>query len=251
MTSSSPRLYVTGRVAVETAERVWDEGRFPSRQARLLFACLALAREHDVAREALAEILWPEGTPAAWDSALKALVSKLRHHLDGSTVSVQTHFGCYRLELPSTSWLDWEAAKNAVDEAEGSLRAGDVHKAWGPVNIAVAIGKRGFLAGEHGEWVDARRRELNEILARGLTGYAEIALASNQAALAAQASQEAVDREPYRESGYQLLMRAHAALGNRAEALRVYHRCRELLSEELGVDPSPSTEAVYLQILKS
>ena len=44
-------------------------------------------------------------------------------------------------------------------------------------------------------------------------------------------------------------MRAHAAVGNRAEALRVYERCRSLLSEELGVPPSSQTEAVYLDIL--
>jgi len=46
-------------------------------------------------------------------------------------------------------------------------------------------------------------------------------------------------------------MRAHAAVGNRAEALRVYERCRSVLTEELGVPPSPQTEAVYLEILRS
>jgi DNA-binding SARP family transcriptional activator len=46
-------------------------------------------------------------------------------------------------------------------------------------------------------------------------------------------------------------MRAHAAVGNRAEALRVNERCRSLLSEELGVPPSSQTEAVYLDILRS
>jgi len=46
-------------------------------------------------------------------------------------------------------------------------------------------------------------------------------------------------------------MRAHAALGNRAEALRTYHWCRELMADELGVSPSPETEAVYLEVLRS
>lgn len=55
----------------------------------------------------------------------------------------------------------------------------------------------------------------------------------------------------FRESGYQQLMRAHAALGNRAEALRTYHWCRELMADELGVSPSPETEAVYLEVLRS
>ena len=64
-------------------------------------------------------------------------------------------------------------------------------------------------------------------------------------------AREAVALEPFRETSYQLLMRAHAAVGNRAEALRVYELCRSILSEELGVPPSSQTEAVYLEILRS
>ena len=44
-------------------------------------------------------------------------------------------------------------------------------------------------------------------------------------------------------------MRSHAAQGNRAEALRVYQQCRQLLADELGIDPSPETEALYLELL--
>jgi DNA-binding SARP family transcriptional activator len=46
-------------------------------------------------------------------------------------------------------------------------------------------------------------------------------------------------------------MRLHAQMGNRAEALRVFGRCRELLREELGASPSPETEALFLQILRN
>ena len=44
-------------------------------------------------------------------------------------------------------------------------------------------------------------------------------------------------------------MLALAAAGERAEALRVWERCRTTLVEELGVDPSPETEAVYRDVL--
>jgi DNA-binding SARP family transcriptional activator len=45
------------------------------------------------------------------------------------------------------------------------------------------------------------------------------------------------------------LIRAHTALGNRAEALRVYESCRRLLAAELGADPSPETQALYIELL--
>ncbi|MGH2819640.1 MAG: ATP-binding protein, partial [Actinomycetota bacterium] len=46
-------------------------------------------------------------------------------------------------------------------------------------------------------------------------------------------------------------MRLHMAAGDRAEALRAYARCRELLTAELGVDPALETEAVYLETLRA
>ena len=46
-------------------------------------------------------------------------------------------------------------------------------------------------------------------------------------------------------------MLAQSAAGNDAEALRTYERCRSLLAEELGAYPSPETETIYLDILRS
>ena len=45
-------------------------------------------------------------------------------------------------------------------------------------------------------------------------------------------------------------MRAQAAAGNRAEALRVFARCRRLFRDELGADPSDQTTATFLSILR-
>jgi len=64
-------------------------------------------------------------------------------------------------------------------------------------------------------------------------------------------AQEAVTIEPFRETGHQRLMRLLQDQGNRAEALRVYERCRRLLRDELGVSPSAETEALYLTLLKA
>jgi DNA-binding SARP family transcriptional activator len=44
-------------------------------------------------------------------------------------------------------------------------------------------------------------------------------------------------------------MQAYAANGNRAEALKTYHRLRTLLADELGTSPGPDTEALYLELL--
>src|SRR4029453_6724295 len=46
-------------------------------------------------------------------------------------------------------------------------------------------------------------------------------------------------------------MEAHVVAGNRAEALRVYEQCRQLLAEELGAYPSPETDSIYRTLLEA
>ncbi len=64
------------------------------------------------------------------------------------------------------------------------------------------------------------------------------------------AAEDALALDPLRESTYQRYMRALALGGNRPEALRVWQRCQRELADELGISPSPQTEAVYLDILR-
>ena len=45
-------------------------------------------------------------------------------------------------------------------------------------------------------------------------------------------------------------MHAYSAAGNRAEALNVYHQFREILSAEVGTEPSAQTQAIYLGLLE-
>jgi DNA-binding SARP family transcriptional activator len=60
-----------------------------------------------------------------------------------------------------------------------------------------------------------------------------------------------VEREPFRESGHRLLMRALAEGGNVADALRVYECLATLLRDELGVDPGPATQDLHRSLLET
>lgn len=251
----SLRIYVTGHVGIEAGETFLDEQDFPSRQCRLAFVYLVTRRGQAAPRDALADILWPDALPRSWETALSAIVSNLRSLLSSTGLSrsetISHAFGCYQLQLPTDTWIDLEAATQAIDEAEAALRAGNPRRGYGWAGIAAAVARHPLLPGEAGSWVDLQRAGLRNILVRALDCFAEILSWNGEMALAVRAAEEAVTLEPFRETGYQRLMRVHAAEGNRAEALRVYERCRKLLADELGVDPSPQTEAVYLQILAS
>jgi DNA-binding SARP family transcriptional activator len=250
------RVYLAGTLSVEWGGRVLTERDLPSRQARLLLAFFVSERARPVPREALADVLWPGNAPPSWEASLKALVSKLRSITAGlaprgaEAPAIHGQHGCYRLELPRESWVDVEAARAALDEAEGALRRGSPRSAWGPVNVAVAVTRRGFLHGEEGGWVEDRRRDLERLRVRALDGYAATALAVGQPALAVEAALEAVHLDPLREPSWRALMRGHEAMSNRPEALSAFHRLKARLREDLGVSPSAETLDLFTRILR-
>ena len=249
------RIYLTGRVLVEDNGTILlDERRLVGRQGRLVFVYLAYEHLRAVSRDELAEELWLGTIPPSWERSLSALISKLRALLAGvgiPDVALTGSFGHYQLLLPSDVWIDVEAASEAIDHAESALRGDKPQEAWGWAQVAYQISRRTFLMGEEGPWVTQKRSELREVLVRAHECLSEPSIWHAEPEYAVKHAREAVAIEPFRETSYQLLMRAHAAVGNRAEALRIYDRCRSLLSEELGVPPSPPTEAVYLDILRS
>jgi YVTN family beta-propeller protein len=249
------KVFLVGRVALEADGLAVQDARLPGRQGRLLFAYLAVERGRPVPRDELAAALWEEAPPATWDKALTVLVSKLRSllteaGLDGPR-ALTAAFGCYRLELPEGTWIDAVAAADAADEAERALAAGDPAAAKPAALLAESLTRRAFLPGDNGEWVEDKRRELADIRSRAVTALADACLRTGAGGEAAGWAQQAIELEPFRETGYRLLMEAHAAGGNRAEALRVYERCRRLLADELGAYPSPETESVYQRLLQA
>jgi peptide/nickel transport system substrate-binding protein len=230
-----------------------DERRFPGRQGRLLFAYLVAEQGRPVPRDELAEAIWGEALPATWDKALTGLVSKLRALLAESGVdgggALTGAFGCYRLELPEGSWVDIVAAERALQEAENAFARGDLEKAQDAARLTESLVRQPFFPGDEGRWVEGKRRELTEVRARALSVLADSCSRSGEPREAAKWAEQAITLEPFRESGYRRLMEAHVAAGDRAEALRVYERCRRLLAEELGAYPSPETQSIYRALL--
>ena len=246
---------LAGRVAISADGVLIDESRFPARQGRLVFAYLVAEQGRPVPRDELAEALWGDSPPVSWQKALTGIVSKLRGlltecGLDGSK-ALTSAFGCYRLDLPEGCSVDVLAATGAIRKAERALAAGDLAAAEAGATRASAVARGRFLPGDEGAWVDEKRRELADVLGRALLCLGDVALAAGDPAAAVRWSNEAVALDPFRETGYRRLMQAHAAAGDRAEALRVYERCRRLLADELGAFPSPETESIYRELLEA
>jgi DNA-binding SARP family transcriptional activator len=248
------RIYLTGEVQVENDGRLLRGSQLGGPQGRFVFAYLVTERKRAVTQSDLADALWPESLPASWTLALSAIVSRLRARLGSVGLPrariIGNAFGCYQFTPPGETWVDVEAALAGLDAAEGALAAGNPQAAYGPSLITTTILRRPFLPGHEGAWVDQRRAVLTSSLVRALDCRAEALAANNELILALSHAREAVRLEPYRESGYRRLMRLLDANGDRAEAVRAYQQCHDLLDKELGVAPSAETVSLYDEITR-
>lgn len=245
---SPTRIQLCGPLVVEwRGER--REAALPGRQGRLLFAHLVLRRSRVTTRDALVEAVWPAGAPAAAETALAALLSKVRKVVGADHLAGR---GELRILLPEGATVDLELARERIHDAESALSVQDWPRAWAAAQTSLFIAGRGFLSAEEGDWVDECRREVDALHLRALEAYGRACLGVGgaEAAAAVRVGRDLAHRAPLRESGHLLLMRALAASGNRAEALVAYEDVRVRLRDDLGISPGPELQDLHSRLLR-
>jgi len=243
------RIYLCGRVTVTGDAGIVDERDLPGRQGRLALPRLCLERGRPVSSSRLIDCLWRDEPPHDAAGALASIVSKLRlilRHVDtDESAAVVAGSGSYELRLPGSATVDLQDARNAIDKAEGDRRRQEVDATWADATVAVSIARRGFLPGETAPWVQAVRTELEHVALRGYDCLTWVWTVRRNGVLATAMAQQAVDMMPLHEPAWRALMTAQAEFGSRADALRTYSRCREMLATELGVPPDRATVQLY------
>ena len=145
------------------------------------------------------------------------------------------------LALPEPVWIDVEAAAAEVPRALDALERGDARRAWALAQVPLNIASRGLLPGAQASWLEPPRRELEDVRLQALEviGRAGLVMGGTQLQSAERAARTLIESEPYRESGYVLLMEALARAATSPRRMRVFDGLRTLLRDELGTSPRP------------
>ena len=241
------RIQLCGRLSVEL-DGVELVTSLRGKQVPLLLAYLVLSRDRPVGRDELIGALWSDASPRSQDGALRTLLSRLRSALGHDVLVGRDELV---LELPEPAWVDVEAATAEALRAQQALERGDARGAWALAQVPLNIASRGLLPGIQASWLEHHRRELAEIRLQALEviGRAGLSLGGTQLGSVERAARALIDAEPYRESGYVLLMQALEIRGNVAEGTRVFDRLRTLLRDELGTAPAAATIAAHERLL--
>ena len=226
-----------------------------SPKQRTLLARLAAELNRPVPIDRLVAALWGETPPAAWETTLRSLVSRLRRLVAGvpgsgePPLQIVGQESAYLLRA-DPSCLDAQRFEEDVAAARRALGAGDALEAARCFSAGLARW-RGPALPELADVEHARPEatRLDEERVAATEGLADAQLEAGDPGRA-QATLEAVVAEhPLREPAWGRLMVALYRQGRQADALRVYLRARRLLVEELGVEPGPELRKLEQQVL--
>jgi DNA-binding SARP family transcriptional activator len=241
------RIYVLGHVTLEAGDVIVHERALPGNQPRVALAMLAVEHRHPISRDQIADELWPNRLPASWETALRAVVSKIRATLSAAGLpqdAIRNAFGCYQLRL-NGGWLDLDAAADALHVAQAQLARGEAPRAAANATVTSMICSRPFLPGIYGPWTLRQRDRIRNMHVLAQQCLAEARAELGDYARSAQAAETALSLDPYREAAYRQLIRSRALAGDRIGAASVYRRYREVIETELGIEPTPDTVAAF------
>ncbi|WP_394619238.1 BTAD domain-containing putative transcriptional regulator [Lentzea sp. JNUCC 0626] len=189
---------------------------------RALLAMLVLDAGRIVGHDQLIGGLYTE-PPAGAANALQSQVSRLRRTVPG--LVIEHHPAGYRL-VATAAEVDHLRCVELLDAGRASE--------------ALALWRGPALADVEAPFVQVARQNLTEVLITcALSGGTE------------KVHRDLLSEHPLREDLRAALMLSLHRAGRQSEALEVFARGRELLADELGVDPSPVLSAAHLEVLRA
>jgi predicted ATPase/DNA-binding SARP family transcriptional activator len=215
---------------------------------RALLAVLALHVGRVVSADHLIEALWGEDPPAGVRNGLQGLVSKLRRALGGTDLVVMRGDG-YALDLPPEA-IDVQRFEQLASQGRATASAGEPVTAVDLFAEADSLWRgdpladfayEGFASGATTRLSESRLTVLEERL------HLELELGRHQRAIVQ--LEELVATHPLREGFRGLLMLALYRAGRQADALRTFQEGRQVLGEELGLEPGPELRRLESAIL--
>ncbi|MFJ2766630.1 BTAD domain-containing putative transcriptional regulator [Streptomyces sp. NPDC087300] len=229
----------------------WRAGRRLSLggpKPRALLAALLLEPGRVVSADTLIDVIWGDRPPDTARSLIQSYVSALRRAL--SADAIETRPPGYLIHADA-SLVDRAAFERLTGQGRQAAAAGDHAGAARLLGEALDLW-RGPALGGIGETLRAMADQLEEAREAALEERiaADLAQSGRETELVAELT-ALVATHPTRERLRGQLMLALYRLGRQADALAVYGEGRDVLADELGIDPGPGLQSMYEAILRA
>jgi DNA-binding SARP family transcriptional activator len=214
------------------------EASLSSRKALAILVYLALQPGRSESRERVAALLWSDSGGEHGRAALRQALRRVKADLGPDGDLIDGDRSVLRLTRPVA--LDILEALEAAGRGEppAALLRQDA-------DLGRLFADLEDLDPDFNLWIAVQRERLTSQLISRLEG----AIAACDADARRLALAEALMRiDPTHEGACRAAMHAHLALGDTAQAMRLYERLWKVLDEELDVEPSEKTQALYVAI---
>jgi len=246
------KIYTLGRFEVRIdGEALRFEGKAQRKPMALVKALVALGGR-DIPVDKVVDILWSSPTEGDGHKAFDITVHRLRKLL-GYDQAIQITDRHATLN-PQLVWVDAWALERTLSPLVAAVNAPepDIGLLEAAASQVLRLYGGHFLTGETEEsWQIPIRNRLAGRFERFAMRLGQSWESRQQWRRALELYQRAVELDPLAEAFYRRQMICLGALGERAEAIEVFRRCRHTLSLTLGVTPGSETEAVHRQLLGS
>ena len=223
-------FWATSRSTAPDGRDVTPSGK----KQRALIACLALAPDSGWPRERLTAVLWSNRDEEHARGSLRQALADLRRTI-GEPSPLRSDRETVALDLTVTR----------VDAVEFTRLA-----SMGELEPAAELYRGDLLDGlslpdsELSDWLLVERTRLRDLAVAVLSRLAQ----SQQGDAALRTAHRLLHLDAAHEASHRAVMRLHAARGDRAQAIRQYQICRDILQRELAVVPSVETENLLQEI---
>jgi ATP/maltotriose-dependent transcriptional regulator MalT/DNA-binding SARP family transcriptional activator len=239
--------FIVWRGDQEVRDREWR-----SSKARQLFQLLLTERGRTLPRDRVLEALWPEMESDAAANNLRVTLNRLSKAIepdrpDGAPPAYILQQGeTYGFNAASEYQIDAADFADAVAEGQRAIRRGQRAAAIAAFRTAMSLYGGPYLPDNmYEDWTVVERERLSMLFNDAAIRLGTLLLDEGLAHDAIGLGWRVLENDRAHEDAYRLLMRAHASLGERSTALRLYARCTAMLQEELGVAPMPETTLLY------
>ena len=226
--------------------------QFRSRKIEALFYYLAVTPgQHR--RTRLASLLWSELPDDQALGNLRYALWNMRQVLDKTLFKADRLTITFRLN--DNIWVD-------VNEFHTLLKAIDKTAAEkitveniSPLQQAADLYRGDFLDGFEADeaplfddWLQIQRTNLRDKAIETLMGLGTYYTTNHQFPEAIAVTKHLLELEPWQESAHRQMMQLQALTGRRDAALNQYQQCRDILGDELGLEPEPETRILMERI---
>ncbi|MET7451372.1 BTAD domain-containing putative transcriptional regulator [Streptomyces sp. NPDC005574] len=244
--SGDVRFAVLGSLEVTVGD-IWLKLGGPVPQRILTTLLLEPGRMVPVSR--LVQAAWDDHPPRTAEHQVRKAVADLRQRIPDGNSLLSTDGPGYRLDVDPGN-LDLSEFSARLRQAREAQESGRVDEAAQHLRTALALWRGPVMSGSGGPVIAAASAVLEERRLAAIEQLVELRLAQGEAGELVGDLRELITEHPLWETLRGHLMVALYRSGRQAEALKEFSQVRDLLAEELGIDPSPHLMRLYEAILR-